>query len=844
VPESAKPLVGIVVVSHSARIAAGVVELARQMAGEDVRLIAAGGMADGSVGTDAVLIGDAIAAADAGAGVLVLADLGSAVLSTKLALTMIDPDLAGRTRLSGGPIVEGAIGAAVQARAGRRLDEVLREAEAAASMDKHVADDDGPDQLEPAGPTDRAGMFRAEVRNASGLHARPAAGFVRAASNFQSAIWLENETRGTERVDAKSPSAVLSSGVRQGHFIRVHAEGEDQNAALAALLSLTAGGFGEGTAAPPEAPPADGDLRAAATERRPLIAGAITGTPGAPGVAIGPVWRHIPRDPAVHGIPRTDERGDPATVIVAAGAEAAAQLDRLAARVRAHGRAEDAAIFEAQALLATDRKVLDDAIARAVAGQAPAAAVESAADGVAAKMAALDDELLAARAADFRDVGARIARIIRGESLVLPTEPSIAVAEDLPPSVAEEMPEDLLLGVAIQGGSATSHVVILARGRGIPAVVAVPALLAAAGDAAMIGLDGTTGEVVIDPDATQVAEFEARAEALAARRHAAAALRDRPAATADGQRVTLLANIGGPADVARALEMRAEGVGLFRTEFLFMKRQSPPSEAEQIEPYRQVFDAFGPDRPVVIRLADIGGDKAIPYLNLAVEANPFLGVRAIRLAGQYRELLSAQLRAIWRAAGRAGVTPHVMAPMVATIADVELLLELRDEARAAVAASGDPLPDRMITGVMIEIPSAAIQAAEIARLVDFFSIGTNDLTQYTLAADRSNAALAYLQDALHPAVLKLIAGVVAGAAESRVTVAVCGELAGDPAGALVLAGLGVTELSADAGSLDGLRAALSSVTRRQLDDLGRQALTAADASEVRAAARRLLDSRT
>ena len=364
-------------------------------------------------------------------------------------------------------------------------------------------------------------------------------------------------------------------------------------------------------------------------------------------------------------------------------------------------------------------------------------------------------------------------------------------------------------------------------------------MVAAAAGATTMAMDGASGEIALNPDHGELADFAARADAFAARRRAAAGLRDRPAATADGERVSLLANIGGPADSARALEMRADGVGLFRTEFLFMQRRSAPSETEQVEAYRAVFEAFGPDRPVVVRLVDIGGDKDLPYLNLPAEANPFLGVRAIRLAYGSRELLGAQLRAIWRAAGLAGVTPHVMAPMVATVADAELLLEMRDEARAAVAATGDPLPDRMVTGAMIEIPSAAIMAPEIARIVDFFSIGTNDLTQYTLAADRSNPALGDLQDALHPAVLRLIRGIVAGADAAGIPVAVCGELAGDPAGALVLVGLGVDELSADAGSLDGVRAALAGVTRAQLDELAARALSANDAAAVRAMAAEL-----
>jgi phosphoenolpyruvate-protein kinase (PTS system EI component) len=243
---------------------------------------------------------------------------------------------------------------------------------------------------------------------------------------------------------------------------------------------------------------------------------------------------------------------------------------------------------------------------------------------------------------------------------------------------------------------------------------------------------------------------------------------------------------------------------------------------------------------VVVRLADIGGDKGIPYLGLPAEANPFLGVRALRLAYRDRELLGTQLRAIWRAGGLAGVVPHVMAPMVATLEDVDLLDALREEARAAVVEAGHPCAERMVTGIMVEIPAAALLAPELARRVAFFSIGTNDLTQYLMAADRGNAALARFQDALHPAVLRAIAGVVAGADAAGIPVAVCGELAGDPAGALVLVGLGVDELSADAGSLDEVRGALAASTLDELRALARSALVAPDAAAVRDAAALLL----
>ena len=574
----------------------------------------------------------------------------------------------------------------------------------------------------------------------------------------------------------------------------------------------------------------------------------LVGVGAAPGIAIAPAWRYLesaaePAEAPVHA--------DPAAAVRAAVATAAAELEALAARVRETGREEEAGIFEGQALLAVSPSLVDDAVERTEAGVPPAEAISAAAAMAAEVLAALDDELLAARAADVRDVGARIARILRGERLALPATPSIAVADDLPPSVTAEIPAGLLRGIVLEGGSRTAHACILARSLDIPAVVGASGVLAALDAAAVaagtvidaateIAVDGESGDIVIDPDPAARETFGGRAAALEARRARAAAARGRPGATADGRRVLLVANIGTPEDAPRALEAGAEGVGLFRTEFLFMQRQVPPTEDEQVAAYLRAFQAFGPARPVVVRLADIGGDKGIPYLRLPPEANPFLGVRAIRLAYGDPDLLRTQLRAIWRAGGQAGVEPHVMAPMVATLEDVDLLEALRDEARAAVVAAGQPCAERMVTGIMVEVPAAALLAPELARRVAFFSIGTNDLTQYVMAADRGNAALGRLQDALHPAVLRAVAGVVAGADASGIPVAVCGELAGDPAGALVLVGLGVDELSADAGSLDEVRAALAACTAAELEALAADALVASDAGAVRAAAATLL----
>ena len=569
----------------------------------------------------------------------------------------------------------------------------------------------------------------------------------------------------------------------------------------------------------------------------------IAGLPAAPGIAVGPVWLYQPHGIDGSAIVAVASREDAEFRIRDAATASATRLQALAARLRQLDRAGDAEILEAQALMAIDPAIVDAAVRLSRGGMPPVEAVLEAAESSARVLAALPDPLLAARAGDVRDVAVRLTRSLLGAHLELPAIPSIVVADDVPPSLLAEIPSGLLLGVAMAGGSPTAHVAILARSLGVPAVVAAHDLLDAVRGSPTIAIDGESGEITVDPSPAELRELADRRSVRGSRDRAAAALRGSSAATADGRRVPLLANIRSPDDAARAIEAGAEGVGLFRTEYLFMRRQAPPSESEQAADYRRAMEAFGRERPVVIRLADIGGDKSMPYLGRPEEPNPFLGVRAIRLAHDSRELLLTQLRAIWRAAGAAGVTPHVMAPMVATIADVRLLHGLRDEARIEVVASGAACPERMITGVMIEVPSAAMLAPELARLVDFFSIGTNDLTQYVLAADRGNPALARFQDALHPAVLRTIATVLAGADGAGIPVAVCGALAGDPAGAMVLVGLGVDVLSVEVGSIDSIRACLATFECAELQVLAARALEATDAETVRAYANVLLSAK-
>ena len=562
---------------------------------------------------------------------------------------------------------------------------------------------------------------------------------------------------------------------------------------------------------------------------------ALTGVAAAPGAARGPavlIERH--ELPAPRRIAWDEVEAEVRRLRDAAAAVAAA-TESLAAEVAASGAEEESGIFAAQAEMARDPQLVDVAVEHVRTNLVEAAGgIAAAADASAAILASLDDELLRARAADVLDVGDRIARHLAGlpPAGVRLARPSVVVAQDLSPSLTATIERDRLLGIALEGSSPTAHAAILARAYGIPAVVGVAGLLEAvrASDGPEMMLDGSSGEVVLGPDADDVARLVALESGLREARARDLEQAALPVETVDGTSVTLLANIGGPAEAAAAVELGARGVGLFRTEFLFLERASAPSEDEQAEAYGAVAEAFAP-HAVTIRLLDVGGDKPIPYLPMPREDNPFLGVRALRLAEQRPELFVTQLRACHRAALRGKV--KVMAPMVADADDVATLLDLAAEARAGLAADGREFGEVGL-GVMLEIPSAVIVGDSFLGRLAFASLGTNDLTQYALAADRGNPALERYRDSLHPAVLRLVRMAVESSERAGIELSVCGEMAGDPSAALALVGLGVRWLSMSSSSLAAVRRAIRSVSLADLQRVAEAALEDASASEVRA----------
>ncbi len=562
----------------------------------------------------------------------------------------------------------------------------------------------------------------------------------------------------------------------------------------------------------------------------------LMGTPASPGVARGPVVVVRPA-PAIAG-GRIDPAGaDGEITRLEEAMEAAGDELTTLARSLDAAHPDEAGIFDAHALFARDEALLDLASERIREGDDAVAAVRSAMTEFANVLRDSGDELLAARAADLDDVASRIVGHLAGVPTGPPdlVVPSIVAAADLAPSVTASIPHDRLLGIALAEGSRTAHAAILARAYGIPAVVGAAGLLDAleGGATAEAVLDGSTGEIVLDPDGATIVRFATAGDAAAAAEARALEEADLPAVTRDGVQVALLANIGGPGEAARAVALGARGVGLFRTEFLFVERATPPSEDEQLAAYRAVIEAFAP-HPVTIRLLDVGGDKPIPYLPLAPEANPFLGVRALRLAWDQPDLFLVQLRAALRAAaGTSPGTVQVMAPMVADARDADLLLRLagtaHDQLDSAAVAHGE-----IALGVMLEIPAAVIVADTYLPLLRFGSLGTNDLLQYTVAVDRGNRVLERYQEALHPALLRLVRRAVEASEAAGTELSVCGEMAGDPAAAVALVALGVRKLSMAATSLGPVRRAIRAADGATLARARTLALEGRTAADIRA----------
>lgn len=662
------------------------------------------------------------------------------------------------------------------------------------------------------------------IANAAGLHARPAAVLANVARKFRSEVWIQ---RGDARANAKSITSLMRLDVRHGDKVNVGAQGGDAQAALDALLPLVRSGLGEETVpAPAPATRIVAEITRPAPVRHSGDPNLLLGVTASPGLAVGNVFQVRRQDVEV-----VETAQDPHTEelqLNRALDAARRQLEVLQVQLHGQADADKAAIFAAHQEVLDDPDLRDSTRSAILKGKSAAFAWQRTIAAQASELASMNNPLLAARAADVRDVGQRVLQLLTGvEPGKIETPPkAILVAEDLTPSDTANLDRAKVLGFCTTLGSATSHVAIIARSLDIPAVAGIEPRALDIPDGTPVILDGARGGLRLNPSVEEMARVQARQGKLAAKKKEDLESAARPATTTDGHRVEVAANIGSLKDARAAVSLGGEGVGLLRTEFLFLGRDTAPTEEEQVEAYADIAKALGPGRPLVIRTLDVGGDKPLAYLPITKEDNPFLGERGVRVGLNRPEVLRTQLRAILRASDAGKVL--VMFPMVATLTEWRAARAMFEEERVRLGAK--PIP----VGIMIEIPAAAIMAEQFAREAEFFSIGTNDLTQYTLAMDRDNPKLAPQVDGLNPSVLHLVAQGVKGARAHGRWVGVCGGTASDPQAVPILIGLGVDELSVTVPAIPAIKAQIRALGLAECQALAEKALTRDTAADVRA----------
>jgi phosphotransferase system enzyme I (PtsI) len=563
----------------------------------------------------------------------------------------------------------------------------------------------------------------------------------------------------------------------------------------------------------------------------------LRGIPASPGAAVAPAFVLVDEAETavpVYALESSELPSEWARFLVAVG-KARAEVIELRDRARSEAGDDQAAIFDSHLLMLSDPDIMEqmERNLKASLRNIERVLVDLERELV-DRLSKAEDPNLRERAADIQDVSRRIlGHLLLRERFPLAdlSTDVVLVARDLLPSDMISMNRERVKAVVTEVGGRTSHAAILARAFEIPAVLGVSGALAVIRSGMSVAVDGERGVVVVDPDAETLARTDIEREAVSRRDRELAALRDLPAVTTDGRRILLKANIEVPEEAAVAVSHGAEGVGLFRSEFLFLRPGHAPGEEEQYRAYRRVIETMA-GRPVTIRTLDVGGDKVLPELEREVEKNPLLGWRAIRFCLSHADVFKTQLRAILRAAVH-GET-RIMFPMIATSDELDRALVLLDEARSECRAKGQAVPDLVPTGIMIEIPSAALASDILSRRADFFSIGTNDLIQYTLAVDRGNQRLAYLNEPYNPAVLRLVALTIENGRKAGIPVGMCGEMAADPAVAVLLLGLGLEEFSVSSVSLPAVKRALRSVSFAEAQNVAEAVMALSSSAEVAA----------
>ena len=803
-------MVGLVLVSHSRRLAEAAVDLIKRTVASDIPIAAAGGVGDdrSELGTDALDIQEAILSVRSTRGVVVLMDTGSAILSAETAKELLGIELSDPLMLCSAPLVEGSIAAAVQIQIGLGLAEVANAAQQGLAAKQEQLGDSNQEQAHSSSEAmalpSLGEDLQVVIQNEHGLHLRPAATLIKALAPFNVAVQIENQSAKRGPIPTKSLVDLARLQIRQGHKVRFIVSGPDQQPALAAIRGLVQTNFGESERKPPISSPTP----AVATDGKPF--------PVSAGIAIGQPRFLDQVEPPIPDYAVTGEDAIRAEIqklraaLQRADVEFAGRYERL----RASLDQETLAILDAQRLILDDATIVAEAesLIRDK-GKNASRAWSNILSALADDQEAIADEYLRARATDFREIRLQGLKQLTNDAVKpqLPTDTPdlILVCDELTPSLADAIRATSIEGVVQFHGGTTSHGAILARALQLPSIGGAAALADQIRQARSIAFDGGSGTLWIDPTDEKRAKLALERQARHAALAKSVAQSQQPAVTRDGLRVKIAANAGSREDIEQAVRYGADSIGLFRSEFLFQRFDRSPSETEQLAAYEAALAPVA-SRVVTLRLLDIGGDKPLPFLSVPHETNPFLGVRGIRLLYHNQPFLRSHLRAVLRLSASHQI--RILIPMVTDRAELvflkDLLAELHQELAHEGSAHSWPIP----IGAMIETPSAAVLVDQLALDCDFLSLGTNDLTQYVLCAERGNPLLNAYSDALHPAVLRVCQQAITMALPKQIPISICGEIASDPEALPVLLGLGLQELSVSPSSIPHLKSLI-----RQLD---------------------------
>ncbi|MBV9644452.1 MAG: phosphoenolpyruvate--protein phosphotransferase [Verrucomicrobia bacterium] len=791
-------MVGLVLVSHSRPLAEALGDLLRRLVDPNLRLTCCGGVGQdrAELGTDAIEIQQAIETVYSEDGVLVLIDMGGAILNAETAREFLNLEQQAKVRLSSAPLVEGGMGAAVQAKMGASLDAVAN----AALQSLLPKQDQVQDSRPPAPATLVPALAGSEIldvtlRNPHGLHLRPAAVLIKTLSGFPGEVLVENRTASRGPVLARSLIDLMRLQIRQGDLVRFSVSSPQPELVIESIRSLVESHFGEA---------GKSDLLSEGVHALDLAQ--PFGASG--GIAVG---RPVLLDRIVYSVPTymvesTSDIEREIEKLGSAVAAAIAEFDCRIDRLKKLLRRPEQEIFDAQRMIFDDPTILKEVQAKIHGEHLNAAAAwHEILSHYAIDRENADDPYLRARAADFREVERAVLDLLIDEQTgsALPdqpfTEPTLLVCEELTPTLAEQCRRLSMAGVIQLGGGTTSHGAILARALGIPAIGGARKSLEQLLKADRVVINGSQGSLWIDPSPEVLAELVDRQQRERSQRRLTLQESRERAITSDGTPIQVGGNASSANDVLSARTNGADLIGLFRSEFLFHHFDEEPDEHRQLAAYREALEPLGDLFPTTVRLLDVGGDKPLKFLPQPKETNPFLGTRGIRLLLANQRFFRAHLRALLRLAHSFRV--QLLIPMITDVSEIlavrKILAEIAGELTKANVSHRWPVP----LGAMIETPSAALLIDQLLSHLDFISIGTNDLTQYILCAERGNATLTRFSDSLHPAVLRICEQVIHAAQEREVKASICGEIASDPEALPIWLGLGLREFSVTAAAI-------------------------------------------